>query len=71
MRQIGYLNEEWETGKDVWVTVDKLLQAKEEGANEDTMTSNTHMFWAHQMAKKTGYDEMILLDIIEAVGSVV
>ena len=35
MRHIGYLNEEWETGKDVWVTVDKLLRAEEEGADED------------------------------------
>ena len=35
------------------------------------MTSITHRFRAHQMAKKTGYDEMALLDIIEAVGSAV
>ena len=66
MRHIGYLKKKWGTGKDVWVAVDKLLRAKEEGADEDTMISIVRRFWAHQVAKKTGWDEMRLLDFYEA-----
>ena len=51
------------------MTVDELLRAKEEGADEDTMTSITRRFWVHQVAKKTGGDVKVLLDLYKVVGS--
>ena len=59
---IGRLTKRYGTGKKVWLTVDKLLRANEEGADVEAMTDIVRGFKPQQLTRKIGClgDEMVV-----------
>ena len=51
---IGRLVKRYGTGKNVWLTVDKLLRADEEGADVEAMAGIVRGFKAQQLTRKLG-----------------
>ena len=64
---IGRLTKRWGTGKNVWLTMDRLLQASKKGADVNATADIMRGFWAQQLVRKLVRlgDEMVTLAALE------